>query len=135
MTGSGSIFVVILLASWSGACTGVPDTRQKNLQRMDSLEIKLKEAIRQKIKVCDMGNFIGMAPVINTCSDQDRMALLHANITADSDTKSPGFPKLSETLDVVYWKLSDEPDYTRVKGIYWEKSGEAKIFSARIYPP
>jgi len=135
MTGPGNVVVVILLASWSGACTNVSDNQQKKPQDMDSLEIKLKEAIRQNIKPCDLANFVGIPPIINTCSDQHRLALLHADITADTDQKSPDFPRLSEAGDVVYWRVSDEPEYTRIKGIYWDRSGHAKIFRARVYPP
>lgn len=130
-----NLFVPALLVSLFAGCSNSPGVQQKYTQDMDSLEIKLKEAIRQKIGVCEMNSFVGVLPIINTCSKQDRLALLHANITADSDRQSPDFPKLAEATDAVYWRVSDEPDFTRIRGIYWDGAGQAKIFSGRVYPP
>ena len=135
MNSARDILIPVLLASLLAGCSDAPGVQQKYTQDMDSLEIKLKEAIRQKISVCGMNDFTGIPPIINTCSEQDRLALLHANIAADSDRQSPDFPKLSEAGNVVYWRVSDEPDYTRIKGIYWDGAGQAHIFSGRVYPP
>ncbi len=134
MISAKNLLVPVALASLFADCSNSPGVQQKYTQNMDSLEIKLKEAIRQKIGVCDMNSFVGVLPIINTCSEQDRLALLHANITADSDRQSPDFPKLAEARDVVYWRVSDEPDFTRIKGIYWDEAGRANIFSGRVYP-
>lgn len=101
---------------------------------MKSLFSKLNDAIRDSIGICEIDQFIGQKSIINTCSENDRMAISGTHFVADN-SHSVDFPDLTEAKEAAYWLLSHESEYTRVIGIYWPKAGKPVIFKARIYPP
>ncbi len=125
--------LIFTLAYSFNACVNNANPQSMNDSRK-SLQSKLINAIRDSITICDIEAFVGQKPIVNTCSDADRLIIQHANIDADIN-HSGDFPKLIETKDVTYWLVSHETSYTRVIGIYWPLKGMPKLFHARVYPP
>ncbi len=104
-----------------------------NMKEQELID-KLEQAIQQNVDVCGMDAFVGIPALINTCRDQDRIMVKHADYGPD-----PTFPDrylpVSGAQDVVYWKTGDVRGQPQIIGIAWNEEQKPAIFRAVVYPP
>jgi len=100
----------------------------------DTFTKKLKKAVKTKINIQAAEKFIGQKPVMSTIEDNGWDILRMANIIPD-EQHIEKLPDLSQTTNVIYWKVKEEKSLVKIAGLWWDKNEELYIFYGIIYPP
>jgi hypothetical protein len=127
-------FISLLLVSENCGLTHYQSVNHpKTMQSNYALVEKLEAAINGKVDVCEIDEVIGIRSLINTCREEDRLVLNHADFGPDPDDEA-SFQELHKAKDVAYWKV-DHPSLAKIVGLCWYEDGTVKLFKAIVFPP